>query len=922
MDEKEMTQKKSEVHDALKKIYDMAIYNDSGMGKDDYKEKTSFFPKYIEENVNGITVLKKIYEPSLQEPHFYVKNKGIIIEYIYGDWFNIKYRQGHLYIKKDPAYKGEEIPSISECLEKLNKYIEENHYYASYKATNKILDDYNRQLNKQEGIDLVNQSCIKNISVNSLFVTSNDIKKMAATFKNVKFFDTKNCVIDKNVSLYILPLYSYMDSSSSFDSLKVFDGAQFRIALSGSTFKNNFSNILHLDCEDIKLNNVNIDYNLFFLKTLAEKLKELTIESETPLNDKDLMFLSNFYNLEELDVYGITSNYDLLYKLDKLNDIPYHLFMSDEKELEIVKRNSTASLEKIRSELGDKFEQEFNVTNYLMNKRASIERQNQKFYKMIRVPRISKVKWGYMLAKDDKDIMDYLLKVSKMPIKLRKTIGTEDELKLIERKGSDYLEKLGFVTDINPDSYYLQKYHQTSIYGLDNNKLLGEVMWSDSLERERPFLDAKGKILCTFKYRDEQEINIPKHVEEVIYKKMADNDPNLTKYYNCYNGHSSKLEFLNDRLISLFQNLEIDNQELKTEYTHSLGKLIHQNNALALIGKYKDSFRNAYFSLMTTQTDDYGLGYESLRSITFSLDKIDNTKKLDSLITFFVEKYEFDDEENNRFVKDIYKYFQYNKKEQAIKARDITLDKIIEQYFRDCGIDIVSSIDGEQINEYFLEDIQNICLKYKLSKQHSELFKYYILYRQELYNSNLQHQICELENIAFLYEEIVGSYFSWPDFHETFEKSGLDGLLEKNMIDQKEYRMLCSLEMNNEMISQLKSKTENIYIRMIQTMHKYLDQVKALTLEDVLAIKDTIPIVKEWQYDKNTLYIDQIIRYITGDYPKWVKRDMEKFSKETIRDKEIVEVHRTIVNERKIKVKGIKAKISYEHSTNANPFLF
>ena len=79
-------------------------------------------------------------------------------------------------------------------------------------------------------------------------------------------------------------------------------------------------------------------------------------------------------------------------------------------------------------------------------------------------------------------------------------------------------------------------------------------------------------------------------------------------------------------------------------------------------------------------------------------------------------------------------------------------------------------------------------------------------------------------------------------------------------------------------------------------------------MEDILNIKKMIPIVKEFSYDKDALYIDQIIRYITNDYPLWIKRDMEKLPSEDEMSDEGMVIKRTYNAERKIKIKGRKTE--------------
>jgi hypothetical protein len=794
-------------------------------------------------------------------------------------------------------------------------FINENHYYESYKNQKSIYNEYQEKLNPYTEIDLVNSSYISSISISDLPLTEADIYYIGEHFENLKYIETCNCTFDKGVSLYNLPISFYLDFESSFDSLKVFDGSNFCIALFNSTILNNFDNILHLNGEEIKLSNVSMDYKMFFLKTKANNLKKLTIEREEPLNDNELMFLDNFYNLEELDIHARVKNYNLLYRLDKLKYFPQHFLINDKEELNRLKKKYEKRLAEIENNYGDEFEKQFDVNHYLMYQRSLIERQNQTFYKLIRIPRASKVHWQGMLSKCDDDIRSILIDVSKMPIKLKKMIGTNEETSIISKNPSDYLERLELLTAMNPDNHYLKKYHQASIYGIDGNKLIKESSFMD-LTRERPFLDSKGNILCTFVYREEQNIIIPPHYKEKVHMKRADLDPNLTNYYNQYNNHRAKLDFLNNKLINILTDT-LSSDNTKESIYKDLNKMIHQHNVLKLLEKYKAKFEKKYMLTLISEPEDNGYVYD----IASKIINIETEDRLLSFIDFVSSERELDSEDKDKLSKDVYKYYNYYKKEQSIRSKFISIDKIIEKYFQECGINITSSIDKQSINEYFLDDINELQLKHNLSNNDGLLFKYYILYLQEQYNLDVQRRIERLENSEFNYSERFDSYYARDKFYETYEKTGLDGVLEEGYINQEEYQYLCAYEMIREIIFQEKSRQEQLSIKRNDAIYSYLDVVNNFTLEDVMQIKELIPtLINDLLYDKKSLYIDQIIKYITGDYPKWVKRDIEKLPYESAREKDTIEVQRSFVGEQNIKVKGIKPKISYENSNNINPF--
>jgi hypothetical protein len=756
-------QKQAEVSKVLKSIYDMALYTDQNMGKEDYMVE-NLPPYYKEEVINGITVLKMVHDSPLHEPQLFIKIKGLKACYTYGEWHNIKYKECQLYINKDFDYQGEEQATIVDILTLLSEFINNNHYYVNAKTSdNKIYDNNNQVLNERTTIDLIDNRYITNLTISNINITSADLKMISTMFKHMISLNTNNCFFDNNVSMYQLPIKYYHDQASTFDSLKAFDYATFNISIYRTTFLKPFDNILHLESKEINIGNVDTDYNIFFLKTIASNLRSLTIKNDRPLTERDIKFITNFYNLEVMDIYAEVNNYDFLYKLDKLQEVSDNLQITDERELEQIRKLRSGLLEEWQKNNPEYFEKEFNLKHYLMYQRAIIESKHQAFYKTIRVPRIALVKWLGMMNREEIDIKKHLSLIDRMTLKERKTIGQDDSIDLVQRKDDNYLELLGF--DAKAKSNGVLSRYQTFICGSDGNPLLRDIPLMD-LSYKKPFLNASGNLLCEFNYRPERTINIPKHIKEYVYEKRADDNPNLTKYYEQYRHHDRKLSFLSNTLVAMFQNLNIDDS-LKEKYAGIMNKYMHEQKALALIEDYESWFRMSYLSLL--------IG-------TNMLEELASDDKVKEVVASLCEQYEIDEEDKIRFTKDCQKMCHYMAVKRRINDSGLSIDKIIESYFSDVNINITSEIKKDNINDYMLSDIEALSNKGNLSTEHRELLKYYLLYLQEQYNKSLDDNISEIDNLIFGYEEIVGGVYGWPPFQEIIEEEGIEGLLKRGLV--------------------------------------------------------------------------------------------------------------------------------------------
>lgn len=178
-----------------------------------------------------------------------------------------------------------------------------------------------------------------NIELENLKIDEKDIKYIKNGFTALRRLVTYNCRFDKNCNIGLLNC-NFSDEKSNIYSLDILNNfcGDF-IVLEDSNIENENINFLHLNCVSMELRNIEIDYEKFFLTTDAPNLKELIINKKyitrdikepelseikrkiNYLHDKDFLFISGFYNLEQININGQVSNYDSFEKLDRLKKI-------------------------------------------------------------------------------------------------------------------------------------------------------------------------------------------------------------------------------------------------------------------------------------------------------------------------------------------------------------------------------------------------------------------------------------------------------------------------------------------------------------------------------------------------------------------------------------------------------------------------
>lgn len=352
--------------------------------------------------------------------------------FIYSD---AKHEKTELFYSLKPGCEQADI-NLSKYIIAVNDYLTSHPYYGIYKEKPTNLFDF---------------SYIKYITFTELKFNSNEFQIINHCYPNIRLIQTRSCTIDSKASIGCLRC-SYGDTNSTIMSLNQLNGfAGNTLNLFETKIPNKNHHTLSLLCDILTLNDIDLDYEAFFLKTDAPKMRKLEIfhsKKKDLLGTKDLLFISGFYNLEYVDINGVIDNYDSLQKLEKLREIR-NLVQSDENQLEMVKKRNM----KKYKELKNRQVSEKRIRGYLMNQGMEIENNRLKFLSKLYTPRLERVRWENKIATNDSDrIQKELLMISNMPRENRKNVSRERK----EYTFFDYIHGLAFdYTPNNDDEYIL-----------------------------------------------------------------------------------------------------------------------------------------------------------------------------------------------------------------------------------------------------------------------------------------------------------------------------------------------------------------------------------------------------------------------------------------------------------------------------------
>ena len=321
--------------------------------------------------------------------------------YIYG---NAKYSKTEIKYHINSGCRRRNI-NLSMYIKAINDYLISNPFYGIYDDKVIKLSDY---------------SCIKCVEFHGLKISDDEFQIINEKYPNIYMVMTNRCTIYKKASIGCLKCHyhDYLSRIMSLDSLNGFSGRF--LLLKNTCISDMNKNVLNLSCDVLELYGVNLNYEKFFLTTNAPKLRKIKIHN-CKLSNKDLLFISGFYNLEYIDIIGMVENYNQIKKLERLR-VLRSLLQSDVDELEKVKDKRS----KVYLKLKENGESDEALRNYLMYQYLIIQNQYIDFLNKLYVPRLERVKWENKMSTYDLErIREELINISNMPGKLRKNISRE-----------------------------------------------------------------------------------------------------------------------------------------------------------------------------------------------------------------------------------------------------------------------------------------------------------------------------------------------------------------------------------------------------------------------------------------------------------------------------------------------------------------
>lgn len=355
-----------------------------------------FFPNYKEIIINNTTSQT---------------NRKIIFDKvwirIYGD---AKYSTTEIQYHLNSGYRRRNI-DLSIYIKAVNDYLISHPFYGRY--NNKVVNVFNFE-------------CIKFLEFEGLKFSSNEFEIIDKSYPNIYAVRTTRCTIYKEALIGCIKCnyYDYLSDIMTLDSFDGFSGQVIHLDKTHIINKNN--HVLNLLCNILTLEGVNLDYERFFLSTNAPKIRKLEIHryrSQKLLSNKDLLFISGFFNLEYIDINGIIDNYDQIKKLEKLRMLK-GLLQSNNEELEKIKKQRMT----IYLKLKENEKKEEVLKNYLMYQSMIIQNKYLDFIHKLYVPRLDRIKWENKIAINDLEkIREELINISNMLCNERKNISCESK---------------------------------------------------------------------------------------------------------------------------------------------------------------------------------------------------------------------------------------------------------------------------------------------------------------------------------------------------------------------------------------------------------------------------------------------------------------------------------------------------------------
>lgn len=863
------------MNDNIKKHFDKFYQRLTFLDKESgVREKRIDSAIYYKEGIqNGEIVLTNVYEENIKDDYVFFKVPGIIAQLSYGEWYNKKNESLDIYIYPDPH--SEEITGkVIDLLNLINDYIENN--YKEYdKKINKLIYGTDNTKNikiKYKTENILSRDNVKHINIKGVNLTEEDITELSK-YKNLRTLNITKCLIDSSSFPTGESVFVF---DSILPSLKIFNNNKgFALVLSNNEIKNQELTNLNLDYNTIRLVDMKIDYELFFIMTNFRNLNVLEIEGIT-LSNKEIEFLRVFINARKMNILGESDSLKIIEELQSLVEFEGLLNINNQEYINYLINLENEVYEKFK-EYGTDY-----ATRVLINKKIrTLLDLKQKYLKYI-IPKVSLVKWrGIIENSSDEDIKKWIEYFNKLPQKIKDKIFSEDKIEFVKTNIEDAYEILGIDLPHNKDD----KEYATHLIGPYGKFLYSMKRFFNAYEI--PIVGSNGKILEVVRYSEEKDVTIPEHYIENKKIRVTSYDSIFEYYYNRQESESSKINYL----ASLIANSEI---MLKNT---SYQKKIKENNQLIQElqelreknYKYVYSYllMSPYYEQEEIEIEFRGKMCKSYQSIPDPYIKredfnlfgiIRRTRDINSIMRILNDQFQDEhvcEEEKRLIIAEIEEYIEDLNKIDEIQSKIIKRGTIFETYIDEKYKSIIEELTINDYKDWFIEEIELFLEKYNLSEEEKELFINYILLKQSEVYYDEEQRLDYLYNRIRILEE---AYSAWTILSslEMHECETIEEAKEKSVINEEEYQMLLEYEKVFSEHNELKkTRKERVNSRRVEAYEKMLPSIDEFTIEDLKNIKKNVVITDDYNptFDK---FVDYIYFYLYHEYPTWIRTELMK----------------------------------------------
>lgn len=875
-----------DVEKHFNEFYNKLVFLDRKLGGE---EKTFKRDNYFTVDNGILSIVNEEYE---KDEEIYIRDKGLVLTFVYGGVFNKKHKSLEIYISKDPYYKENDTGSIKDLLLLVDEFIERN-YKEFYEKINKIIFGTDNSKNKRvkyRTSNILNKDYIRVIKINDAVVKDEDIDKIK-TYPNLRELSIINSVIDaKNLSNLKLMVLGIRNSFiNNIRALNNMSCGSLRIA--DSKFMDSRISPINLNVGNIRLINLNIDYELLFIMTNFSGLDFMGID-RYQLKPMEVEFLRALCTAREINADGCVNSYDFFKDLPELESFKGYIESLDEEWFVRGKELYKKYIKRFELETPKE------IKEFLFSREVEKILTNNKSFRNIRLSKVALTKW---CEKIKTAVADDVRDIYKLSCGARKTLGNEREISFVETEIIDPFNILLRETN----DFYLSK-----IVGPDGQRLMKPdgSRYTDYYY----ILGSNGKIIERIEKTKERDVVIPEYIQE--HRNIVVNNTNnvFDYYYNRQISEKDKVTYLTyvvKEFLDKQDSLEFDKDfNYNSDLFKKIKSLEEKVESLSEFGILYSTPRHKYETIETTFQGEVATMYKEIpddfiKEDSTLLKALFRTRDFDvirySLEEIFKEKV-YDFEEQEKVVNDIKKLLECWEKIDLLKSEATPLDKIVEFYIEILFKDLTGALEDENYRCWYLSDIERFLDSYNLDSETREMLVNYILLRQCSNRVDLLDEKNENENRLWEIEEydsIIGS----SDFYEvTYGTGDFSELYSRGIIKEEEYKRyleyLALLDRNAELESLLDVNSvarEKAYYEMMPRIDKF-------TLEDLLCIKNGVVLAGEYE-DKFTKFVDYLYFYIFGKYPEWVTTELRKCPE--ILDKYESEIHREVVPEKNFHVK-------------------